>query len=231
MTERTSAELRESRELVVPFSKMDGPIVRLLLPVLFGLFAAGPLWLLFLCANQLRILAGLGFSHFDELQLVANPSTVRQVIGCGVALIPATWFFGWLTARIAVIGWRSTQGSWWLRLSSKGFEVNDRVRAPRRYRWREIDKFMLVGATPDAVLVPVKNFADVLKEGGTEQAVLHVGFSYSAQRNTVRHRLWLAMSSQRGPDGTRADGIVMGFWDRPFDEAVDLMNDWLSRYR
>ena len=22
----------------------------------------------------------------------------------------------------------------------------------------------------------------------------------------------------------------MGYWDRPFDEAVDLMNEWLTRY-
>ena len=33
-----------------------------------------------------------------------------------------------------------------------------------------------------------------------------------------------------GRDGTRADGTVMGYWDRPFDEAVDLMNEWRSRY-
>ena len=33
------------------------------------------------------------------------------------------------------------------------------------------------------------------------------------------------------PDGTRADGLVMGYWDRPFDEAVDLMNEWLARYK
>ncbi len=33
-----------------------------------------------------------------------------------------------------------------------------------------------------------------------------------------------------GPGGT-ADGYVMGWWDRPFDEAVDLMNEWLTRHR
>jgi hypothetical protein len=33
-----------------------------------------------------------------------------------------------------------------------------------------------------------------------------------------------------GRDGTKADGTVMGYWDRPFDEAVDLMNEWRSRY-
>ena len=31
-------------------------------------------------------------------------------------------------------------------------------------------------------------------------------------------------------DGTKADGLVMGYWDRPFDEAVDLMNACLTRY-
>jgi hypothetical protein len=35
----------------------------------------------------------------------------------------------------------------------------------------------------------------------------------------------------RGRDGTRADGIVMGYWDRPFDEAVDLMNEWARRFK
>jgi hypothetical protein len=34
-----------------------------------------------------------------------------------------------------------------------------------------------------------------------------------------------------GRDGTEADGLVMGYWDRPFDEAVDLMNEWLARYK
>jgi hypothetical protein len=32
-----------------------------------------------------------------------------------------------------------------------------------------------------------------------------------------------------GRDGTEAD--VVGYWDRPFDEAVDLMNEWLARYK
>jgi hypothetical protein len=29
----------------------------------------------------------------------------------------------------------------------------------------------------------------------------------------------------------RVDGLVMGYWDRPFDEAVDLMNEWHARYK
>ena len=35
-----------------------------------------------------------------------------------------------------------------------------------------------------------------------------------------------------GPSrGTTADGFVMDYWDRPLDEAVDLMNEWLARYK
>jgi hypothetical protein len=34
----------------------------------------------------------------------------------------------------------------------------------------------------------------------------------------------------RGGDGKRVDGLVMGYWDRPFDGAVDLMNEWRTRY-
>jgi hypothetical protein len=39
------------------------------------------------------------------------------------------------------------------------------------------------------------------------------------------------MSGAHDHDGTKADGVVMGYWDRPFDEAVDLMNAWLRRNR
>ena len=45
--------------------------------VLFGMLTAGPLWLLFLCLNQLRIIAGLGSSCFDELQLIADEASRR----------------------------------------------------------------------------------------------------------------------------------------------------------
>ena len=33
----------------------------------------------------------------------------------------------------------------------------------------------------------------------------------------------------RDRDGTEADGLITGYWDRPFEEAVDLMNAWLTR--
>jgi hypothetical protein len=32
-------------------------------------------------------------------------------------------------------------------------------------------------------------------------------------------------------EGIRADGVVIGHWDRGCNHAVDLMNDWLERYR
>jgi len=145
--------------------------------------------------------------------------------------------FGWLTVRVAGIGKRSAHGDWWLRLSSRGFEVNDRLGKPRRYEWREIDKFMLVAtsAYPEAaVVVPAKTFAEAAKDGDTGHSALRVGFSYSppGRRRTLANRLWRIMSGPpRDRDGTKADGLVMGYWDRPFNEAVDLMNEWLARHK
>ena len=39
----------------------------------------------------------------------------------------STWIFGRATVRFAVTGRRGARGDWWLRLSSTGFEVNDRL--------------------------------------------------------------------------------------------------------
>ena len=58
----------------------------------------------------------------------------------------STWIFGRATVRFAVTGRRGARGDWWLRLSSTGFEVNDRLAEPRRHRGTEIDKFLLVAS-------------------------------------------------------------------------------------
>ena len=59
-------------------------------------------------------------------------------------LIAITWVCGRLAIRIVLIARRSERGSWWLRLSAHGFDVNNGILRPRRYRWRDIDTFMVV---------------------------------------------------------------------------------------
>ena len=63
-----------------------------------------------------------------------------------------------------------------------------------------------------------------------QRAVLIVGFHYlpPGRRRRLLSRL---NGSVYDRDGTQADGLVMGYWDRPFDEAVDLMNEWVARYK
>jgi hypothetical protein len=70
---------------------------------------------------------------------------------------------------------------------------------PRRYKWCEIDSFILTGASP---------------------AEERVGFRYSRECHRFRHRR-----------GAKPDGLVMGYWDRDPDQAVDLMTEWLTRYK
>jgi hypothetical protein len=195
------------RELVVCYTDVDGRSARVFLLAVLGMLTAAPLWLLFLCLNQLRILAGVGSSSFDELQLVTDPQSPLPVVWCGVVLLPVTLMFGWPAARMAVMSRRSARGDWWLRLSSGGFAVNDRTFRPRRYEWCEIEKFVLGNG-------------------------VYVCFHYSpAHRRTLANRLWHVIAGLRDSDGTKTDGCVMGYWDRPFDEAVDLMNQWLTHYK
>lgn len=51
---------------------------------------------------------------------------------------------------------------------------------------------------------------------GAEGPLVQVGFRYLPDRRRSPRR--------------QADGYVMGFWDRPFDPAVLLVNEWLERY-
>jgi hypothetical protein len=194
------------------YTDVDGRLVRIFLPMFFGAFAAGGLWFLYL--------------------LVAYPpSTPLAAAAIGLVLIAGTCLSGRLALRIGAISWRSGRGDWWLRLSSSGFQVNDRILRPRCYEWRDIEKFMLVAPTAEiehAALAPAISFAEAVKDGGVEHPAFRVGFALS-----TGHRLSLSrklFGDFSGRDGTRADGTVMGYWDRPFDEAVDLMNEWRSRY-
>jgi len=195
------------QELEVRYTDVDGRSARAFFLAVFGTLTAGPLWLLFLCLNQLRILAGVGSSSFDELQLVIDPASPLLVVWCGVVLLPVTLMFGWPAARLAAMSRRSARGDWWLRLSSDGFVVNDRTFRPRRYDWCEIDKFVLVNG-------------------------VYVCFRFAPERRRrLVNSLWNVMAGLRDSDGTKTDGRVMGYWDCPFDEAVDLMNQWLTRYK
>jgi hypothetical protein len=95
---------------------------------------------------------------------------------------------------------RSVRGAWWLRLSTTGFEVNDRLLgAPHRHKWCEIDSFVLA------------------RKSGAGECV---GYRYSRECHRFRPRR-----------GTKPDGFIIGHWDRPPEQAVDLMADWLTRYR
>jgi hypothetical protein len=103
MTVRLNQDSGSDQE-VVCYPAVNGRFSRIFATVLLGILTAGPLWLLFLCVNQLRILAGLGSSYFDDLQLVSDPSTPWQVVGCGVALLPVIWILGWFTFMFAAHG-------------------------------------------------------------------------------------------------------------------------------
>jgi hypothetical protein len=62
MTMHLNREASGDQELVLHYTDMDGRAVRIFLPVLFGVFAALPLWLLFLAVNQLLVFMGLGLT-------------------------------------------------------------------------------------------------------------------------------------------------------------------------
>lgn len=194
------------------YTDVDGRLVRIFLPMFFGAFAAGGLWFLYLL-------------------VVHSPSIPLAAAVTGLILVAVTWLFSWLAVRVAVVSWRSGRGDWWLRLSTSGFEVNDRIFRPRRYEWRDIEKFMLVAPSAQiehAVVAPGISFREAATDGGVRLPAFRVGFALSTgHRRSLSRKLFADFS---GRDGTRADGTVMGHWDRPFDAAVDLMNEWRSRY-
>lgn len=143
-------------------------------------------------------LAGVGLAILSGLWMDrANAVSELGALGLGWLIflgLASALTFGPFAARSLAMGCRSVRGTWWLRLTSDGFEVNDRLFAPRRHAWADIDEFILVNGVT-------------------------VGFRYvPARRRRLRKR-------------RRLDGAIMGYWDRPFDEAVALMNCWLARYR
>jgi hypothetical protein len=221
-------------ELVVHYPALSvrpgiGMVIVGLASISVGGLTAGVLWLLFLCANQLLVLAGWGWGN---LLLVQHETSWLPVAGAGLVLLPTALLFSWFCLLVAFHSVRKARRAWWLRLTSKGFEVNDGVFTARRFEWHEVEKFMLVAPAADiehAVVTPGTTFTEVFTQGGSQSAAFRVGFRGSPRR---RRRLARKMcSGLRGRDGTRVDGLVMGYWDRPFDEAVDLMNEWHTRYK
>ena len=48
---------------------------------------------------------------------------------------------------------------------------------------------------------------------------------------TRRDTIWRAKPPRRPRDHMSADRLIDGHWDRPFDEAVELMNERLTRHK
>lgn len=201
-------------EFVLTYTDVDSWFGRICLFALFAWMTAPGSVLAGFCLYNSLLMAGV-------LDPPGSTYVVPQSVGDGVLLTVGfvvgtlyTFYFGRWTVRCAFMCWRSSRGGWWLRLSDRGFEVNDRAGKPRRYQWQEIEKFLLVGAYDT--------------EEGT--FVGQVGFQYApGHRLTMAKRLRQRLAPPRDRDDTKSDGIIMGWWDRPFDDAVDLMNDWLTR--
>jgi hypothetical protein len=233
MTTQLNREASGEREVVVHYPATNTRFGRIFVTLLLSMLTVIFGWLPFLALNQLLIFAGFGL-----IPSLEDPSATWPLVAVLlVVLTPGPLVLGYFTVRVAVLGARSARGDWWLRLSRSGFEVNDRLTKPRRYEWHEIDEFMLVATSADpeaAVVAPAKTFAEAAKDGDTGHCALRVGFRYTppGRRRTLANRLWRIMSGPpRDRDGTKADGLVMGYWDRPFDEAADLMNEWLTRHK
>jgi hypothetical protein len=239
MTTQLNGETSGEQELVMRYPAGNGRFGRIFVTLVLGIFTAILGWLPFLAFNQLLIFAGLGLiPSLGDPSTLEDPSATWPLVAVLlVVLTPGPLVLGYFTIRAAVLGGRSGRGDSWLRLSRNGFEVNDRLRRPRRYEWREIDKFMLVATSADseaAVVKPAKTFTEAAKDGDAGHSAFRVGFRYTppGRRRTLANRLWRIMSGPpRDRDGTKADGLVMGYWGRPFDEAVDLMNEWLTRHK
>ena len=138
--------------------------------------------------------AVLGLAYKSWEAGVYGPAVFLVIVGVPNSI--------WLLGRVInhVVAWvRGVRGAWWLRLSTTGFTVHDRLfLLPRRYKWCEIGSFEVARPT----------FAD--------RVALH--YSPECHRFRPRRR-------------TKPDGYVVGHWDRPPDEAVELMTEWLTRYR
>ena len=62
MTMQLYREACGDQDLVLHYWKADSRAIRMVLPLLFGVFAVIPLWLLFLAVNQILVFMGLGLT-------------------------------------------------------------------------------------------------------------------------------------------------------------------------
>ncbi len=188
MTTQRNREASGDQELVLHYTDVYGRLVRIFVVGMFGWLTAGGLLALFVAVNSLLVFAGLPAEKAWVNEIPANPSALEvfQTVALGVLGSLATPMFGLITFRSAVIGRKRARGDWWLRLSSTGFEVNDRAFKPRHYEWRDIDKFILAGSIVEGRLSP------------------RVGFSYSmGRRRTLANKLWRISGPPRDRDGTK----------------------------
>jgi hypothetical protein len=124
--------------------------------------------------------------------------------GCAATFVQAI-------VNIIVTASRRARGDGWLHLSSTWFDVHPRTGRLRHYQWCEIDEFRRVESVDD--------------EGGF---VTYVGFRLAPQRRRTRQDRIRSAVAPRDRHGTKSDGVLDGAWDRPVEDAVDLMNAWLA---
>lgn len=196
-----------NHELVLWYRNVDGVFGALLIVAFTAAVAVG---LLIPVGGGVGVL--LAWAGVDEVRAWMNGIPEQPDVGATVLIVTALPFcallavmFAGAAAQFAVIAARGLRGRWWLRLSSRGLEVNDRILGPRRYAWHEIDEFLAAGVT--------------------------VGMRFTAPRPRMSvSRFWPFGGPFREGD-VALDATVMGYWDRGCGEAVDLLNDWLHRYR
>ena len=211
-----------SPELLIPYPGRAGR--GLLFGGLSGMgLAAASVWLL-IVLWRLPVESGEDAVLAVLLTVLMTPFGALMALGSAVFLIQS---------------WRITRGAWWLRLTASGLEINERLGRPRRYQWRDFERFVLVPTSADldsTELAPQLTYgekvAQGIKAGGATVVLVGLvpGFqlvptyprSYSHKRINRQYRTF---------DGPTPDGFVVEFWDRPFDQAVDLLNEWLTRYR
>ena len=171
---------------------------------------------LFLVLTGIVLIGGQVFALYASLHISeCGPVCWPLVAWFGALGASNVWIFVRLIVRLVVMSRRRARGDGWLHVSRSGFEFHSRTGKLRRYEWREIDTFMLVESRDHEVKNGV--FTDV-------------GFRFSAERRrTLADKLRLAPPCDR--DGTKPGGLVDGYWERPLDQAVDLMNEWLTRYK
>lgn len=212
-----------SDELLIPYPGTDARHGMLFGGSLAAAFAAGSVGILIV---MWRNSTG---SHEDWAWGV--PVTVFVI--CGAALTAL------LSAHILTPWWRITRGAWWLRLSASGLEINERLGRPQRYQWRDFERFFLVPTPADldsTELAPRLTFSEKFAQGinYVGPPVLLVGLVPAFQLvPTYPRNFWHKRRNHlyRTFDGPTPDGFVVEYWDRPFDQAVDLLNEWLIRHR